>query len=191
MKSAWLSLIRKALAAVSLITATAAATGCSAGVTDGGPLKSPPAHGWATTQPVGQPFTDGLEILHLSGDTPAVIESVTLVGDSTLKLVGVRLASPNRTIASAQKLPWPPVSDEMPEILPAIGATITPESQNRMGWPLLVGIKVTEPGYHVRNTVRVEYTVAGERYVQELQAQLAVCTSTDMEVDGNCPFPEE
>ena len=86
-------------------------------VAPGGPLNEPPAHGWATTEPVGATFTDGLEVLYLNGHEDAVITSVSLIGGKGLKLLGARLVTPDRQRASAQKLAWPPRSAQMPHIV--------------------------------------------------------------------------
>lgn len=67
------------------------------------------------------------------------------------------------------------------------GATVTPAKQS---WELLLGIKVTEPGYLVRDAVRIHCSAGGEDYTRTRPAQLAVCTSPT-QVNGRCPFSED
>jgi hypothetical protein len=184
-----------ALAAILLLP------GCVAGEQDTvpgsslapGPLNRPNAHSWAFSQPVGAVFPDGLEILRLNGDREAVIESVELVGDGGLELVGVRLSPPGgRSIGSVQFMPgFPPRDHEIHQVVPAVGTTITPIGQDPQGWELLVGMRVTRDAYLVREAIRVTYTVDGKRYAQVLPAGLAVCASPRHEVDGECPPPRK
>ncbi len=165
-----------------------ALAGCGTDPDPGGPLVAPPEHGWSTTQPVGEPFTDGLEVLYLEGGADATIRSVSLTGAEEIELLGARLASPDRDVASIQKTAWPPTARSLRPMIDAEGATLTPRAEDPRGWLLLLGMRVTEPGYHVREGVRVTYEVDGQEHVRELDAELGVCTSPDLEVDGSCPL---
>jgi predicted small lipoprotein YifL len=180
---------RTVLAAVlAAALATFALAGCGADAEAGGPLVAPPRHGWSTTQPVGEPFTDGLEVLYLDGQAEAELRSVSLVGAEQIELVGARVAPPSRRVASIQKTAWPPTARALGQVAEAEGAVLTPRAQDERGWLLLLGMRVTEPGYHVRRAVRVAYEVDGEKHVRELEAELAVCTSPELEVGGACPL---
>lgn len=164
---------------------------------DGGPLSQPPEHGWATYASVGATFTDGLEVLYLEGDREAVIRNVELVGNDGLELVGAHLAPPGRKLAAIQRIDgWPPLDPDLPETRDAIDATITPtrtgDWKQEQGWNLLVGVRVTEAGYLIRDGIRITYEVGGREYERELPAELVVCTSREMlNRNGDCPFPGE
>jgi hypothetical protein len=157
---------------------------------DSWPLTKGPPHGWTTTMPVGSVFTDGLEVLQLGGHEPAVITSISLVGNAGLQLVGASLATPERDVGSIQQLKgYPPRNPHIPRIIPAVGATITPRAQDHIGWELLLGIKVTREGYLSRDGIVIEYSVAGRDYRTFEPAQLAVCTSSDYyRGHRDCPF---
>lgn len=180
---------RSLVAAVLAVATSGVLAGCF--TADGGPIKASPPHGWSTTQRVGATFGDGLEMLRLTGQQDAVIKSVSITGDDGLKLVDARLAGPDRETAVQRFPTWPPVGEYrrwVKPMVPAEGATITPDPA---GWELLLGLKVTRPGYLVRDSVRVEYEVGGRTYVRDFGGQLVVCTSPDMEVNGECPFPKD
>jgi hypothetical protein len=171
---------------VSLVTA------CG-GSPEAGPMSPPNPHGWAITKGVGETFTDGFEVLRLRGDRPAVLDSVALVGSEGLELVGFRLAGPDRSMGAVQLVDnFPPRDPMLSDVRPANDTTITPVSKSgSIGWELLIGIKVVEEGYHVREGVRVDYTVDGERFSVVHPAQLVVCTSEKYHKRGDCPFPDE
>jgi hypothetical protein len=180
----------RAVAAGLATVLVAAGCGGQPGI-DRGPLSNTVAHGWATTMPVGSVFTDGLEVLHLDGHEPAVINSVTMVGDEGIQLVGASLATPERDFGAFQQLKdYPPTNQKLGELIPAAGASITPFAQDKIGWELLLGIKVVDDGYHVRDGIVIEYTVAGEDYRVFDPAQLVVCTSEAFYSGRKrCPFP--
>lgn len=184
-----------------LVVATAAAVVATLGVTaysgrrtDGGPMIAPNPHGWATSDRVGDVFTDGMEIFRLAGDAEAVIEDIRLVGDEGLELVGAKVAGPDRAIGAIMyNADFPPVDE--PDLrdavlYDAIGATITPREKHPGGWELLLGIRATEEGYLVREGVEVDYRVGDDEYTVFWEAWLGVCTSPKYEVDGDCPAPE-
>jgi hypothetical protein len=174
------------------VAAALVAAGCAGQpLVDPGPLSNTVAHGWETTMPVGSVFTDGLEVLHLDGHQPAVINSVTMVGDKGIQLVGASLATPERDFGAFQQLKdYPPTNRRLGDLIPAEGASITPFAQDKIGWELLLGIKVVDDGYHVRDGIIIEYTVAGHDYRVFDPAQLVVCTSEEF-YGGHrrCPFP--
>lgn len=171
-----------------------AATACSADAGPG-PLAPPQPgeHAWATYEPVGHTFTDGMEILELPrGSRPAVIDSVKLLpgkNGAGLKLVGVRLAGPSRN-TNYQKLPWPPRAPDLPAsaVEPADGATIT----SQIGaWELLLGIKVARPGYLARRGIEIDYHIGDQHYSYVIHGWLGVCTQAKYShFKHNCPPPK-
>lgn len=184
--------MRRFLAVIALALAFAA-TACSADAGPG-PLAPPHPgeHAWTTYEPVGATFTDGMDVLSLRGKRSAVIDSVRMLpgkNGAGLKLLGVRLAGPNRG-TNYQKLPWPPRAPEMPASVvgPAVGATVTPQSR---GWELLLGIKVTRPGYLARRGIEIDYHIGDQHYSYVDAAWLAVCTTPWYRVHKNaCPPPK-
>ncbi len=65
---------------------------------DPGPMKPHNAHGYVISMHQGKTFTDGFESLELTGDQPAVILDVEIIGDEGLELAGVELAGPEREL---------------------------------------------------------------------------------------------
>ena len=174
-----------------------AATACSADA-EPGPLAPPQPneHAWTTYEPVGHTFTDAMEVLSLSGTRPAVLDSVKMLPGKNragLKLVGVRLAGPSRG-GNVQKMPWPPRDPELvaSSVGPAIGTTIAPASSGvGESWELLLGIKVTQPGYLVRRGIEVDYHVGDQHYSDVIPAWLAVCTQARYShFKRDCPPPK-
>lgn len=121
-----------------------------------------------------------------------MIESVELVGDDRLELVGLSLSPPGgRSIGAVQFMPgFPPQDHEIHRIVPAVGTTISPIEVDPQGWELLVGMRATTDDYLVRDGLQVTDTVGNQRYSQLLPATLAVCASPRHEVDGECPLPK-
>lgn len=147
-------------------------------------------HAWAVHVSVGHTFTDGFEVLNLGGKSKAVIDSVkVLPADSGLKVVGVRLANPTRKDGVQVTWNWPPRDPHLEQstIGPGLGATITPYSHDKNTWELLVGIKVTRPGYLVRRELEVDYHIGDQHYSYVDPATVAVCT---LRSTADCPMPK-
>lgn len=184
--------------AVASLTAGAAAVHLESGTSPGsvarsedGPMHVPAAHGGAVTLRTGAVFTDGFEILSVAGDKPATIESVSLVGNGGLELLGAKVAPPDRRVGFVQFLQgWPPIGPALrgTRLTDAVGASITPTAPGTAGWELFVGIRVTGAGVVKRDGIRVGYTVAGEHFTATFPARLVVCTSRFQEVRGHCPM---
>jgi hypothetical protein len=159
-----------------------------------GPLSTPSPHAWTIGRPLGATFTDGLETLEFEGSEPAELMSVRMVGDPALELVGVGLAGPGREYGSIQLMdgfpPRHPHLDPAVIIPDAIGHPLTPQTHYGIGWQLLIGIRVTEPGRHVRTGIEVTYAAAGETYVEVIPAALAVCATRDDNHPRSCPLPD-
>ena len=170
------------------------AVGSNPGVTlRDGPLDTPPPHAWAIGQPIGATFTDGLETLEFEGTEPAELVDVRLIGDPDLELVGVALAGPDRTYGSIQLMEgFPPRHKDLePNVVinDGIGHPMTAQTRHDIGWELLLGIRVSEPGRHVRTAIEVTYTAAGQTYVEQIPAAMAICASRDNHRPRDCAVP--
>jgi hypothetical protein len=159
-----------------------------------GPLSTPSPHAWAIGRQLGATFTDGLETLEFGGSEPAELVSVRMVGDRQLELVGVGLAGPGRKYGSIQLMEgFPPRHPDLdPDVVvsDAAGHSMAAQTRSDIGWQLLLGIRVTEPGRHVRTGIEVTYTVAGETYVELIPAALAVCASRADTHPRGCALPD-
>jgi hypothetical protein len=156
-----------------------------------GPVPAGPEHGFSVTRPTGTVLTDGFEVLYVEGEAPAVISDVELVNAEGFRLVGAMVAGADRKFDAVQLVDrWPPVADELDgvELVDAIGATLSPTSENERGWELFLGIEVTGEGLLIRDGVRVDYEVDGHLFTVELPAQLVVCTDASVEVRKQCPL---
>ena len=150
-------------------------------------------HGWAVAVKPRHTFTDGLEILRLTGDEPAVIEDISLVADEGLTLVDSALLGPSRPIGGVQFVnEWPPVND--PDIgkepLLPLHTPITPITEDPIGWELLLALRAERPGRFERAGIKITYTVGGRRYSTLRPAKLAVCATPTPETT-ECEPPEE
>lgn len=184
---------RRWLPVVTAVLVAGAAASCGGSVDDGGPMVPGNAHGYGFVTKVGDTFTDGFEILRLGGESEAKIEKVEIEGDAGLKLLGAKVVGPDRSIAAIQYFADWPASDpdlQGATIVDAKGATITPQSQDSMGWELLVGLEVTEPGHLVRDAVLVTYTVGDQTYRVRLPAEIAVCAGPEYTDKEQCPSAE-
>lgn len=168
-------------------------TGRTHGIKRDGPLVVPFEHGWALSYQTGEVFTDGLEVLTLKGSDEAVVESVELVGDKDLELVGVFLAPPPRNIGATQLLRmWPPRDPEAFDEATLVevdedGAAITSALG---GWELLVGLRATTDGRHHRDGIRISYRVGDQDYEAFFPAQLDVCASESPHGVNDCPVAQ-
>lgn len=182
------------------VLAVAALTSCSAlsggpdsGLRDG-PLRGTTPHAWAIDREVDDVFTDGLESLIFEGSSDAELVEVRMVGDNDLELIGVALGSPDRRFGSTQLMdgfpPRDPTLTDDAIIEDALGHPMTAHTRADIGWELLLGIRATEPGRHVRTGIEVTYTVGGERYVELIPAALAVCAhAAGVSPEGDCELP--
>ena len=156
--------------------------GASSQRAPGGPLERPQPHGWAVGVTVGEPFTDGLEILRLGGKDPAVIDDVRLRSDDGLTLVGVKLVGPGRALGAVQfARSWPPTSDRdlREEKLRPISEQLIPLQAAPAGWELLLGLRADKPGVLRRTAIEIDYTVGGTKYTVVRPAELVVCAARD------------
>ncbi len=153
----------------------------------GGPLEVPPKHGYMFTLPQGTRFTDSFERLTANGDRPLVLESVELVGGEGLRLLGFKILGPERDTTRDFFPEYPPALEDVKElgataILDGPGAVIEPG--NEMGWELLVGIEITQPGPLWRKGLRINYSVDGKKYTAFFPAQIQVCTEVGQKGPG-------
>jgi hypothetical protein len=149
------------------------------GPQQGGPLDPFPPHGMIITDPVGQRFTDGFEILQLEGPRPARILLVTSVGGSNaLRHVGTLIAGPGRRIDAVQKVAgFPPAEPGLGSLHRARGHRIVPEAQTRdeLGYELLLGYEVIAPKLAIRRGIEVRYRIGSTTYQQFLPARILYC----------------
>lgn len=180
-----------------VLAAAAALTGCtSAGQAEahhderraGGPIETTNQHVWTKTVALNEPFTDGVEVLVVGGNRPAVLDGVHLVGAKGIRLLGVRLVEPGRSWGSIMSMPWPPRDPDLDPclVVSADGATLAPQHDGT-GYELLLGLKARGRGYFVRKGIRVDYTVGEDRYSRFVPAVLGICSGMKQ---SNKPCPE-
>jgi hypothetical protein len=174
------------------VTAAATALFAGCGGPGDGPVAEPPApHGSTYTLPQGTVFTDGLEVVFLEGENPAVIDSVELKGEG-LELIGLSLATPDRPGGVIRRMKgYPPRDPELPPevIVPATGATIEPGKDN--AYEILLGLKVTGQGHLINEGFWLNYTVDGKEFRDWYAYEIAVCTDKSLETQGHCPPSHE
>lgn len=154
-------------------------SGCSAtsGLDPTGPIRVPEAHGHLVRGPAGTVFSDGLEVLRLGGDEPAVIESVRSVGASeTFRFLGAWLAGPDREYASWSQLPGaPPTKRSLGDLEPAADAVLEPDPDG-LGYELFLGYEVLRDDViDTRTRIEVVYRVGDSRHVWTSPAELTYC----------------
>lgn len=145
-----------------------------------GPVRIPNQHGYVVRYKVGEVFTDGYERIKLSGNKPAILERVELVGPGMdhFEVVGVLLAGPHRRVGAVQVYdgfsahPPDPIGRQLGKLVPAEGARLAP---GRVGSALQIGLKVVKPGLAVRAGVRLYYTVGDERYTAYQPGAIVNC----------------
>ena len=176
-----------------LAASVALVTACSEGVhlvgrASDGPIEAPDFHGTIVRGQSGERFTDGFEVLRVAGDKPAIITSVRSVGaDSTLKLLGAKIAGPDRKLGAWTYLPnWPPTKPALGPLVDAEGAHLLPRSEiDGKGYELLIGYELGEISeMSTRTRVEVDYTVDGKDYVFRSPAALTFCP--DNNSDDEC-----
>jgi len=188
---------RIAAALVLMIGPTAACSShhADAAPISGGPLDVGGKQGWAVPAIPGKKFTDGSNILDISGDRPFTVLAVESVGGSpSLRFLGAEVASPHRRYTTTTSFKgWPPSGVHAKAIDDAAGHVITPQTANWHGQPfeLLLGYKVVSPELGVRTGIRVTYRVSGTTYQAVLHSILSACpTSQDLEACGDAAFDE-
>lgn len=156
-------------------------------------MDEPQPHSYSIRKSQGDIFTDGFEVMRLSGTRSAVIESVELTGASGLELLGAAVVGPERRLGAVTTFEVWPVTPSLvgAPVVDAIGAEITPVSRDSAGWELLLGLRVTaDSTVASRAGVRVNYRIDGEHFTVVREAMIHVCTATDQLVHGRCPTPD-
>jgi hypothetical protein len=160
-----------------------------------GPMRVGNPAGSSLTAAEGTVFTDGFQQLAMDDGFTGRIDSVELVGDPGVRLLGAMIAPPPRRTALEQIIwSWPPttaIGFDPSTAVPAEGAEIGSLEDEPMGWELLLGLKVEEPGKHTRRAIRVTYEVGEDLYRVDLPTYLTVCTGPEYETRGRCAFDEE
>lgn len=109
------------------------------------PLTLQAGYGWMARRPVGKTMTDGLATVEVAATRGVVIERVRAPFDSGVRVLGVRLAPPDREIGGVLVHQWPPVPLRGTPTVPARGAHLTPTPPRR-GWLLIIGYQVRVRG---------------------------------------------
>ncbi|MDI6911146.1 hypothetical protein [Nocardioides sp.] len=189
----------RVVAAVAVLATAVTFEGCAArtgtvgeAFRPDGPLRSVSEHAWAIGVDPDTTFTDGLETLNFDADGEVELQNVRLLGDSGLELVGVSLADPERTIGSVQYMEtYPPRHRDLKGHIvdDGLGTPLAARTPNDIGWELLLGIRATEPGRHVRTGIEVTYTHDGHTFRETLPALLAVCVGRSIGF-RDCDLPD-
>jgi hypothetical protein len=108
-------------------------------------------------------MTDGLAHLEIGARRGVVIEKVRAPFDSGVRVLGIRVARPDREIGGVLVHHWPTHELDWSRTLPARGAHLTRTGRGQ-DWLLLIGYEVTRPGRHLRPTIRIDYRV-GDRHL--------------------------
>ena len=145
-------------------------------MSDGAAQTEPDAHGWSIAEQTGSIFTDGFETVEPT-DGPIIIEKVVAAGESDdVRLVGVKVAGPDREIGSVQFSDgFPPTSSDFG----AVSFRDLPYTVNAgQSAELLLGYQVVREGRWQRSEVEIQYRFRGTLYRQRFHAELVVCGST-------------
>lgn len=183
------------MAAVAVTLSAVLLTACGGAPGTDGPIRVPKPHGISTAAlEVDQVFTDGFEMLVVTGEEPVTIKEVTLTGaDSQLELVGAKVAGEERTENIAWDAAFPPAVPDLGPLADAEGAVLLPQSQQPTGhagftdYELLLGMRVTAPGVWKRTGVRILYEAGGREYLWESSAELIACTKDHSDDGESCP----
>ncbi|GAA1155300.1 hypothetical protein [Nocardioides aquiterrae] len=127
------------------------------------PLTLSAAYGWADRRAVGLRMTDGLARVEVAARRGVVIERVRAPFDSGVRVLGTRMARPDREIGGVLVHGWPTGELDWSRTLPARGAHLGPTDDGQ-DWLLLIGYEVTRPGRHLRPSIRIDYRV-GDRHL--------------------------
>lgn len=182
-----MSFARRAQTAALLISLVGIAAACGGGdagpgtattpVESGGPLFVDNAH--TTWQPVkdGDVFSDGLEVLQVTGSQPATLHDVQPVGGAdTMQFLGARIGLPGRPDDFNQHMRGYP-----PRAVPAryqqdLDGTVLEPGKTYM---LILGFKVIDPdAVGHRTGLTVSYESGGHSYQTTLPAGLVSCPPT-------------
>ncbi|MFY9915806.1 MAG: hypothetical protein WAK18_14140 [Nocardioidaceae bacterium] len=147
-----------------------------------GPIAPQPNHGSIVDiTRVGAVKADGHETLRLSGDSPATITNVEVIGgEESMKFLGAMVAGPGRKFGAKQlfhRYPPPPHTNGLGSVEPAIGAVLQPTT-GPDSYELLIGFRYIADTFAARSTVIVSYTVDGKRYRADLHARWVTCPTT-------------
>jgi hypothetical protein len=160
-----------------------------------GPMTKPQPHVWGMVIAPGKPFTDGLEEIVVRGDEPAKITKIEVDADEGLKTLGFKLVLPGRKYGGIQRMyGWPPRYKDLDQSLvtDVEGTQIrTLKQTNNDSYELLIGHRVDQEGYFVRDGFWITYEVDGQRYRQYFPAVLTVCAGEKYKGMRDCPPPDD
>ena len=162
------------------------------------PMREVPDHGYGgIVVELGETFTDAFEHLTVSESESLTITNFELIDTpKEIELVEVLVAGGHREANYQWEPTFPPAEYDMGPLVPLIGAIMLPPGQQpgeMPGYVLIMGLRVTEPGKWVRGGYRIEYVVDGHTYVNEVVAQITICTPAAVDENDECvmEIPED
>jgi hypothetical protein len=152
-------------------------------VVEGGPLAY--AEGYndrlAFTVPLDTAYSWGLAVLRNSGESDAIVESVTLVDETgTIRVVGIR-AVPE---AAEDAVGFAPDFDS--SVGQGVDGLVVPPGRGN-GFQLVFGLEVDRAGLSGFRGLRVEYRVGDLRFATTLRHAVALCAPVEQYEE--CPEP--
>jgi hypothetical protein len=133
-----------------------------------------------TDYSIGTVFTDGLERLYPTDGPVTLIEVEWLGSQASGKVLGWRIAGPEREFNRQVSPGFPPTDPGFGPLTDAVGTEIV---DAEMGHELLIGIKVVSDEYSVREGIRVTTEQDGVTYQDVLPGVLVFC-GADLSVDA-------
>jgi hypothetical protein len=129
------------------------------------------------------------------GDEPARITKIEVDADEGLKTLGFKLVLPGRKYGGIQRMyGWPPrYKDLDQDLVTDVEGTLirTRKQTNNWSYELLIGQRVDQEGYFVRDGLWITYEVNGQKYRQYFPATLTVCAGEKYRGMRDCPPPDD
>jgi len=174
-----IEVVAATVAATFILTSCSGAGNQDASLPAGTAIRVPPEHGGVLVVPRAKAFTDGLEVIQVTGHSPIEIVDVGVLGATPgLEFLGARLGfQPNGTVAYQLLDGFPPADKKFVRIVPAVGATLEPLADSAHPPELLIGMRVNTSGVSSRKSIYVDYEAEGRRYRAIFPAELVVCSA--------------
>lgn len=169
-------------------------------------LEGGPPSARALAIQVGGTFTEGWDIVDVTGTRPVRIVDITFpdTDPGLTHLPDPLLAGPDRGPASIQYFPtFPPArwsGIDPSTVEPAIGAVLDPVADPEgNGWELLLGARPETAGNHWRRGARIHYEVldrqgqpVGGVQALDLESDLYICATIGKpRGSADCDFPDD
>lgn len=169
-------------------------------------LEGGPPSARALAIQVGATFTEGWDIVDVTGTRPVRIVDITFpdTDPGLTHLPDPLLAGPDRGPASIQYFPtFPPArwsGIDPSTVEPAIGAVLDPVADPEgNGWELLLGARPETAGNHWRRGARIHYEVldrqgqpVGGVQALDLESDLYICATIGKpRGSADCDFPDD